>query len=234
MTHFLFRDRRGRVSLATAVACLAAIATLALSSEAWAGSITSAGPLTEITISPDLNCAVNHTGDFASEWYGTTACGTLAVDQSAAALYGPQSIPAGGAASPRTALTPISQTGPTGTGTSADPFKIVTVAGMGLSGMTITQTDSYVVGQESYRTDTQISNANATSRAVRLYTAGDCYLQNSDFGYGRVDGNAVACTATSDPGSRIEQLFPLTPGSHYYETGLQHGVDADRDAGAGA
>src|SRR6266571_6984114 len=81
----------------------------------------------------------------------------------------------------------------------------------------ITQTDSYVVGQESYRTDVQISNSNLTSRAVRLYAAGDCYLQSSDFGFGRVDGSAIACTATSNPASRIEQLFPLTSGSSYME-----------------
>jgi PKD repeat protein len=200
-----------------ATACLLAGASLALSSTASASSIVSAGPLTSITISPDLNCNVLHTGDASPEWFAGTACGTLAVDQSTATLYGPLSIPAGGGASPRTAFTPISQVGPTGTGTSLDPFKIVTVAGLGVSGLTITQTDSYVVGQESYRTDVQISNSNLTSRSVRLYAAGDCYLQNSDYGYGRVDGSAIACTATSNPGSRIEQLFPLTSGSSYME-----------------
>jgi len=196
---------------------LLAGAALALSSAASASSIASAGPLTSIAISPDLNCNVFHTGDFSPEWFGGTACGTLAVDESTATLYGPLSIPAGGGASPRTAFTPISQVGPTGTGTSLDPLKIVTVAGLGVSGLTITQTDSYVVGQESYRTDVQISNSNLTSRSVRLYAAGDCYLQSSDYGYGRVDGSAIACTATSDPASRIEQLYPLTSGSSYME-----------------
>jgi uncharacterized repeat protein (TIGR01451 family) len=196
---------------------LLAGAALALSSAASASSIASAGPLTSITISPDLNCNVFHTGDFSPEWFGGTACGTLAVDESTATLYGPLSIPAGGGASPRTAFTPISQVGPTGIGTSLDPFKIVTVAGLGVSGLTITQTDSYVIGQESYRTDVQISNSNLTSRPVRVYAAGDCYLQSSDFGFGRVDGSAIACTATSDPASRIEQLFPLTSGSSYME-----------------
>ncbi|MDP9303709.1 MAG: hypothetical protein M3O92_04295 [Actinomycetota bacterium] len=200
-----------------ATVCLLAGASLALSSTASASSIVSAGPLTSITISPDLNCNVLHTGDARPEWFNGTACGTLAVDQSTATLYGPLSIPAGGGATPRTAFTPISQVGPTGTGTSLDPFKIVTVAGLGVSGLTITQTDSYVVGQESYRTDVQISNSNLTSRSVRLYTAGDCYLQSSDYGFGRVDGSAIACTATSNPASRIEQLFPLTSGSSYME-----------------
>lgn len=209
--------RRGLRSFV--VACIVAAAALGLASSAGAATITSAGPLTSITISPDLNCAVTHTGDTSPEWYGTTACGTLAVDQTTSTLYGPASIPAGGSASPRTAFTPISQTGPTGTGTSGDPYRIVTVVGLGASGLTITQTDTYVVGQESYTTDVQISNANATPRPVRLYTGGDCYLQNSDEGFGRVDGNAVACTTGTDPGSRIEQLFPLTSGSSYMEAG---------------
>jgi uncharacterized repeat protein (TIGR01451 family) len=209
------RGRRGPGLFATV--CVLAGAALALSSTASASSIVSAGPLTSITISPDLNCNVLHTGDASPEWFGGTACGTLAVDQSTATLYGPLSIPAGGGATPRTAFTPISQVGPTGTGTGVDPFKIVTVAGLGLSGLTITQTDSYVVGQESYRTDVQISNSNLTARSVRLYAAGDCYLQSSDYGFGRVDGSAIACTATSDPASRIEQLFPLTSGSSYME-----------------
>src|SRR2546426_5566137 len=208
-------SRRGLGLLYTV--CLVAGAALALSSTASAWAIVSAGPLTSITISPDLNCNVFHTGDFSPEWFDGTACGTLAVDQSTATLYGPLSIPAGGGASPRTAFTPISQVGPTGTGTSLDPFKIVTVAGLGESGLTITQTDSYVVGQESYRTDVQISNSNLTSRSVRLYAAGDCYLQSSDYGFGRVDGSAIACQATSNPASRIEQLFPLTTGSSYME-----------------
>ena len=201
-----------------AMVCLVAGAALALSSAASASSIVSAGPLTSITVSPDLNCSVSHTGDASPEWYGDTACGTLAVDQSTATLYGPASIPAGGSANPLTAFTPISQVGPTGTGTAVDPFKMVTVADLGVSGLTITQTDSYVVGQESYRTDVQISNSNLTPRSVRLYAAGDCFLQSSDFGFGRVDGSAIACTATADPASRIEQLFPLTSGSSYMET----------------
>jgi uncharacterized repeat protein (TIGR01451 family) len=208
--------RRRRLGLFAAVVLLAG-AALALSSTASASSIVSSGPLTSITISPDLNCNVFHSGDASPEWFAGTACGTLAVDRSTATLYGPLSIPAGGAAVPRTAFTPISQVGPTGTGTGLDPFEVVTAVGLGVSGLTITQTDSYVVGQESYRTDVQISNTNLTSRDVRLYSAGDCYLQNSDYGYGRVDGSAIACTATSDPASRIEQLFPLTSGSSYME-----------------
>ncbi len=197
--------------------CLIAIAALILTSNAFSATIASTGPLTNITISTDLNCAVNHTGDFAGEWYGDTACITGAVDLTANVGYTPAFIPAGGAASgPSAHFTPVSQVGPTGSGTSADPYKIVTVVDLGLSGLHITQTDSYVVGQESYRTDVQISNTGGP-KSVRLYAAGDCYLQNSDYGFGRVDGSAITCTADATPTSRIEQLFPLTAGSSYME-----------------
>ena len=96
----------------------------------------------------------------------------------------------------------------------------MTVVDLGTSGLSITQTDTYIVGLESYRTDVQISNTNQSASTVRLYTAGDCFLQNSDFGFGRVDGSAVACTASQDPATRIEQLFPLTAGSSYMEDGF--------------
>ena len=87
--------------------------------------ILSAGPLTRIEITNDLNCAVDHTGDSAPEFYGDTACGTLVAV--GGTLYGPADIPAGESASPRTPFTPVSQTGVLGAGTVGDPYRIVTV-----------------------------------------------------------------------------------------------------------
>ena len=48
--------------------------------------------------------------------------------------------------------------------------------------------------------------------------AADCYLQDSDSGFGVLDTGtgAVACTTGTDPGSRIAQWFPITPGRHAY------------------
>jgi uncharacterized repeat protein (TIGR01451 family) len=198
----------------------------------WTGTaaadqtITSPGPLTSIRITDDLNCAVNHAADTAGEFFGETACATqIAVGGT---VYGPESIPAGNSPTP---FTPVSQTPVTGSGSAADPFRITTVVDVGTTGLRITQTDSYVVGQESYRTDVQVANTGGAAQTVTLYRAGDCYLQNSDDGFGRVDptpaGNAVACVAVADPnaatptpGSRIEQWLPITPGSHYYHAGF--------------
>jgi uncharacterized repeat protein (TIGR01451 family) len=214
--------RRGfRVSLTFAVALL----VVALGSPpAFAAAIGSAGPLTRVEISPDLNCAVDHTGDTDPEFFGDTACGTLLA--SGGTLYGPANIPAGGSASPRTAFTPVSQSPVTGTGTGADPFTVVTVVSLGSSGLQITETDSYVTGEESYRTDVTVTNTSLVQATAVLYRAGDCFLQNSDLGFGSADPatGAVSCVAGVDdgngntvPGTRIEQWFPLSSGSNYLE-----------------
>ena len=174
------------------------------------------GPLTDITVTPDLNCAVNHTGDSDGEFYGSTACGTLVAV--GGTLYGPEGIPAGGSASPRTTFTPVSQTGPTGAGTGSNPFVITTVVDLGTSGIRLTETDSYVSGEESYKTTVSLKNNGGGSVTPIVYRAGDCFLQDSDVGDGSVTavpaGHAVTCVADS---GRIEQWFPLTPGSHYLE-----------------
>ncbi|MEN3358799.1 MAG: hypothetical protein V7637_2781, partial [Mycobacteriales bacterium] len=179
--------------------------------------ITSAGPLTRVEISDSLNCAVDHTGDTQSEWFGGTACGTLLA--SAGTLYGPSDIPAGGGATPRIAWTPVSQTAVTGSGTNADPYKVVTVADAGTAGLRVTETDTYVAGEESYRTDLAVANTGAAAASAILYRAGDCYLQNSDIGFGAIDAGtgAVSCTASAAAGARIEQMLPLTAGSSYME-----------------
>ena len=199
-----------------AMVCLVAGAALALSSAASASSIVSAGPLTSITVSPDLNCSVNHSGDSSPEWYGTTACGTLAVDQSTSTLYGPASIPAGGSASPSTAFTPISQTGPTGTGTAGIPSRSLR-SRPGASGLTITQTDTYVVGQESYRTDVQISNSNPSPRSGPAVRGRGLLLAELGLRVRARRRQRDRVYGKADPASRIEQLFPLTSGSSYME-----------------
>ena len=114
----------------------------------------------------------------------------------------------------------------TGTRTAVDPFTIVTVVSLGAGALRISETDSYVVGEESYRADVTVTNLGETPRTAILYRAGDCFLQNSDAGFGSADPStgAVSCVAGVDdgngnivPGPRIEQWFPLSAGSHYLE-----------------
>ena len=201
------------------------VATFSITVMAAPVAITSTGPLTRIETSPSLNCSVNHVADSAPEFFGTTACGTLLVVDGT--LYGPAQIPAGDGASPRTPWTFVSQVPATGAGTNADPKTIVTVVDAGTTGIRVTQTDSYVDGSESYRTTIAITDLSGSQHDLRLYRAGDCYLQNSDLGFGILDPatGAVSCRSGVDgeggtiPGPRVIQWFPLSAGSHAYEAG---------------
>ncbi|QNG36640.1 DUF11 domain-containing protein [Geodermatophilaceae bacterium NBWT11] len=215
--------RRALQVLGLAALVTGAVLPLQSAAAAPAGVIASAGPLTQITTSPTLNCQVTRADDQQSEWFptgGDGACGTfVAVD---GAVFGPADLPAGGVltGTPQYVVsTPVSQTAATGAGTETDPLTLVTVVGLGDTGLTVTQTDRYVVGAEAYRTDVVVANPGPGAVDAVVYRAGDCYLQDSDSGRGTVTGTAVACRAgaAADEPDRIEQLYPLTPGSSHLE-----------------
>jgi uncharacterized repeat protein (TIGR01451 family) len=170
-----------------------------------------------VGVGSNLNCSANHTGDTAGEFFGNTSCGTWIVV--GGTLYGPPLLATSFTPTP---YTQVSQTAVTGTGTNANPFKVVTVADAGSTGVRLTQTDTYTTGLESFRTDVVVSNTAGGSQSVRLYRAADCFLQNSDSGFGSLDTGtgAVACTTGLSSGARIEQWFPITSGSHAYEAGF--------------
>ena len=212
----------GAARLAAAL-CVASVVLLAV--PASAEQIDNApGPITRILITPDLNCGVSFLGDSSPEFFADTACATFV--STATELFGPNSIPAGGSASPRTAFTPVSQV-KTGTGTSGDPFRIETVVDAGTSGLRLTQVDTYVAGQNAYRTVITIANSGAAATDVNIYHAADCFLQDSDDGFGAFDPTtgAVSCVNGVDdglgntiPGPRIEQFIPLSGGSRFFES----------------
>lgn len=190
-------------------------------------TIASAGPLNQIFLGVDVASQIAHTGDGSYEVYPSDTTpgdyGTFLVV--GGTLYAPDFADHGGSATASigayTIFTPISQSGVGGAGTSADPFTVTTVVGVGATGLTITQVDSYVIGQESYRTDVSIANGGGTAVSALLYRAMDCYLGGSDSGYGLVNGTSVGCSATpnNSPPDRIEQLVPLTGGNDYYQAG---------------
>lgn len=195
--------------------------------QAYSQAITSStGPLTKIEISGDLTCNVQHRVDPAPEFFGGNACGTLVAlgpTTATSTLYGPADIPAGENASPRTPFTPMNQTGVTGTGTLGDPYTISTTVRLGDTGVQLTETDSYVVGNDWYRTDVAINNTTDSEIRAIVYRVGDCFLQGSDQGFGKFDANdgSIACIASTSPATRTEKWTPLTSGSRYYEAGFQ-------------
>lgn len=199
---------------------LAVFTAIVVAPSASAAEIESGGPLSSINISPQLNCDVRHEGDVQGEWYDDVACGTfVAFDGN---LYGPAELPAGSDATSVPEYEPftvMSQSGPTGAGTSADPFTVTTKVGLGDTGATLTQVDSYVGGATAYRTDIMITGGATTGDAV-VFRGGDCFLQDSDTGLGAVlDGIAPVCKAQpdSDNPERVEGFRPLSSGAAYME-----------------
>ncbi|HEY4272516.1 MAG TPA: hypothetical protein VGM65_10960 [Candidatus Udaeobacter sp.] len=193
--------------------------------------IASAGPLTHVWLGNELSCQVQHVDDGeVHEFYPDDTipgdCGTfIAMD---GVLYAPD-FPAHGTTSTdsigaRTVFTPISQTPVSGSGTTADPFKVITVVGVADTGMVIQQTDTYVVGEDYYTTEVMISNEGADTANGVLYRAGDAFLATSDFGYGFTEvfggnRNAVACSVNENnmPPAKIEEWIPITGGNNYFQ-----------------
>jgi hypothetical protein len=217
----MLRHVRGLAAIACLVLAGLLLATPAGATEAGGppGEIVSPGPLTRIITSPDLDCQVAHAADLAFEFFAGElgACATLLAF--GGALYGPASIPSGGGADPRTPWTPVSRSSASGSGRQGDPWVVVTVVDAGTSGVRVEQRDEYIAGEESYRTEIRIANGGAAAVDGILYRAGDCYLQDSDIGFGRVDDRAPACVISTASDARIEQWIPETPGSRYIEAG---------------
>jgi len=189
-------------------------------------AIASAGPLTSIVVGNELGCQVSHIGDARFEVFPPSTapgdCGTLVF--ASGTLFSPAFSLHGGSAAavgPATPFTPVSQSEVTGAGTSASPYRVTTVVTADAAGLRVTAVDTYVVGQESYRTDVTIANAGAAPQTGILYRAADCYLQESDVNYGFVDPahQAPGCSTNPNntPPARIEQWFPITPGAQFTE-----------------
>jgi hypothetical protein len=194
--------------------------------------ITSDGPLTTIAIGNDLSCQVDHEGNgVGGEFYGgatstldpDTSCGTLLAvgDMTFGKWYED--------------FTPVSQSEVVGRGTQERPFKVTTVVDVGDTGLRITQTDSYVVGQNFYTTKVTVKNRGTSRQDVVLYKFGDCYLNGTDsFTRGKVVqsslGRAPACEST-DPNApgQITGQISLLPrsGGYTYQAGALSGTFDD-------
>ena len=189
--------------------------------------ITSDGPLTSIAIGNDLSCQVDHEGNgVGGEFYDgqasalVTECGTLlAVGDR---TFGPLN-------QGYEDFIPVSQSEVVGRGTQERPFKVTTVVDVGDTGLRITQTDSYVVGQNFYTTTITVKNRGTSRQDVVLYKFGDCYLNGTDdFTRGKVVqsslGRAPTCEST-DP-NLPEEVLSLLPrsGGYTYTAGDYHAI----------
>jgi hypothetical protein len=214
-------------TVATALAALTCSLGFAAAAPAAVpfADIASGGPLEHVYVGNDLSCQVAYRGDEALELFPPQArpgdCGTFVA--TGGTLYTPDFSNHDSTATfslgDRTPFTPVSQTAVGGSGSSASPLTVTTVADAG--DLRITEVNSYVSGQESYRTDVTVRNNGGGAREAILYRAGDCYLQENDTGYGFVepDRRAVGCSvnANNSPPNRIEEWVPISGEANYYE-----------------
>jgi len=169
--------------------------------------IASAGPVDHIFAGNDLRCQAHYEGDQEDSFFGGRpgSCGTrIRFDDVTQELA------------------PVEQSAVTGSGTRSDPFKVVTTVDTGGdSGITLTQTDTYVVGDDFYRSDVTVSNDGLLGQSALLWHWADCYLQDNDLGFGHFDSSTggIYCSASpnNSPPARIEGFVPVSPGSQWFE-----------------
>ncbi len=232
------------------MATLAALAALAWQPAVSAASqqdITTSGPLGTIYLESNLDCQVLASGDTSPSFYGGIedgGCGTflaLTEGQDVPAtdtLFGPTPAAAGWEA--KTELTSAGAQTITGEGTASKPYVVTTrvYAEEPISPTEpepkfkvaeLTETDSYVTGQESYETTIVVDNLGGSPLKGTLYHVGDCYLADHDEGYGALNfpvAGSVDCTVTPNntPSGRIMAFTPIaTTGfpvsfAHYVES----------------
>jgi hypothetical protein len=230
--------KAGRVWIAASVTALVWIVLALTAAPARAvvpfRDISSAGPLTHVYVGNELGCQVAYRGDARLELFPPATipgdCGTFVA--LGGTLFAPDFANHGSTATsalgPTTPFSPGSQSGVTGAGTANSPFKVSTTVNAGSTGLQVSEVDSYVNGEEAYRTNVTLRNGSGATLAGQLYRAGDCYLQESDVGFGFVDQaqRAAGCSANANnsPAGRIEQWFPATSGNQFVEGGFSSDV----------
>jgi hypothetical protein len=230
------------------------VALMAFASSASATSIfPDSGPLNQIITNPGLDCQIirGDTPEFDTGEVVENYCATTVYTDFNDLSYGQPDYTA-------RAFFPISQDSTAqGSGTQADPYTVTTVVQalpdrllesaavlaaepQSDSLLTITQVDSYVNGDDFYRTDVTVHNDRTTSQNVSLYHAGDCRLENDDLGLADQDSETgpVFCTpdvsvvnelsglrtaATSIDDPAIEGFIPVGTDSHFKEAAAGEG-----------
>jgi hypothetical protein len=229
----LVARRRSRWRLLAGGLSAASILAFAVpAADATVGSreILSGSLLPTISLGNELSCQVAYGADDLFEMFPPLDkpgdCGTL-LAPTGGALYAPNfaahAATATGPIGSYTAFTPVSQSAVSGAGTVANPYKVTTIAYALPANIRITQVDSYVAPQDLYRTDITIQNLNSFAVGGVLYRAGDCYLDNYDYGYGLVSavGPMPKVGCAEQPGNippgRFEEWISLTPGNRFMQ-----------------
>jgi hypothetical protein len=208
------RPARGKAALLGFVVAAFALSIWAASASAAAFAPPDANDLLQIQESNQLGCQLFHNnGDGFDREFDTgevvnNYCGTYIGfnDGEIGDVWGDQTADEDA----NHPFTPESQT-TGGSGTAADPYTITTVvhavqpatpaarqlaAAPAGSLLTLTEVESYVSGDDFYRTDVTVHNDTGGTLDPVLYHAGDCNIKNDDFGLADEDSAAgpVFCT----------------------------------------
>ena len=224
-----------KLMMRTACALVVASAGATWCLATQSADIHSGGPLTDIWVGNDLSCQAQHRFDVPNyEFYPAGVdlnlkpgdYGTFIAMNGMlyAPDFGNHDLTATGSIGFYTPFNPVSQSGVGGSGTTADPFKVVTIVDVGETGLQIQQTDTYVEGDEFFTTNIVISNNGGDSATGVLYRAFDAFLGGNDHGYGFTKDlgdqrTAVGCSVNQNnsPAGKIEELIPVTGGNGYVE-----------------
>jgi hypothetical protein len=207
----------------------ALVLMLVLPAAGQAVTISSPGPITSIEVSPALNCNATYVNTTLFQFFPPSSpagnCGLILTRTDAQNVTSVTQF--GG-------FVPESQSASVGgTGTPGDPFTVTTIACAGTDGVDcgpnatiqsaplVTTTVSYVTGDDHYRTDVSVLSRLDGTETIGLYQYADCYLQNSDSGFGFFDPNTggVHCSffANNSPAGPLEGFIPIDRGSSWLE-----------------
>lgn len=115
-----------------------------------------------------------------------------------------------------TPWTPVSISAVTGTGTSADPFRVVVVADAATTGLRLTMTVTYVNGENFFR-ESYVFTSSSGPLTFNVFTGADIYLASSDAGvpyYDSTSGSPGGRDCAIPPTYTI-LFIPLTPADAY-------------------
>lgn len=187
-------------SLATAVVALSlALGSPATAKEATAPAHIAAAPLvTTITGNPlQIHVGDDHSFQVfnslvpgSGQIYPTGATDTADMGwfvRTTDTLYAPNfaehpSGTATGSIGSYIAFTPVSLSPVSGSGTSADPFRVTVSGTLGASGLSANQQVLYVNGNNYFTEIFTLSNNGGASQAVKIFVGADIYLASSDAG----------------------------------------------------
>ncbi len=172
-----------------------------------------AGPLEHVWVSDQLSVRVLHRAtddpDGTHTWptYKTTALlnGQLYSQHAQFNWLGVYAEP----------FTPISQTGPHGTGTAADPFRIVTTVELGTTGVRLVQTDTYRLGSRVITSGMRVINTNVFPiDGLRIYRFGECMVHSGGIASESLTRTDRSLVCNNEGNAHLYETWtPLSEGS---------------------